>query len=367
MFKRNLLTTLTYVLMCASLIVTALPPLAHAGATGQLTSRKFAMSTSQPSATGGTYTFTFNSVSATTIESVAIDLCSSLTGCSPPSTNTPTGETTTGASLSGTPTVPGSGGSWTATVSTNNLLEIANASNTGGSAGAVSIAFTGITLPSTANTTIYAEITTYSASNWTSPLDTGNFASSTENTGGISVTASVLESLTFCTGTSGITSSSCGGATGSSVALSPSPITTAAVSTGTSQLGAATNAGNGYTITYSGTTLTYGSNTITGLGSTAALETPGSSQFGFNLESDTSVTGSANPSGSGTAAVTAQYSTGGGSGAAKYAFNSGDTIVSTGTAQLFNLFTVAYVGNIAANTAAGNYSTTLTYICTASF
>jgi hypothetical protein len=328
----------------------------HAEALGQLTTRKVAISNSEPSATGVTYTFSFTTVSATTVKSVAIDLCSTLTGCTPPSTNTPTGESTTSATL-GSASIPGSGGSWTGTFTTNNLIEISNSSNASGSAGAATITINGITNSSTANGTIYAEITTYSDAAWTTALDTGNVATSTMNSAtGIQVSGTVAETLTFCTGTSGITSSSCSGATGSTVSLGT--LSSSTTGSGTSQFGATTNAGSGYTVTVNGTTLTSGSNTIAAL-ATQTASTQGTGQFGMNLMANTTPSVGTAVSGAGSAAPSANYGT-----ANQYRFVTGDTIASASAPDNFRLFTVSYIANISGTTPPGTYSTNLTYICT---
>jgi hypothetical protein len=211
--------------------------------------------------------------------------------------------------------------------------------------------------PTTANQTFFARITLYSDNAYTTSVDTGVTAAST--TTQISVTASVDEALTFCTGTSGVTSSSCGGATGSTVALGT--VATSTTGSGTSQMGVTTNAGSGYAITINGTTLTSGSNTITALASQTA-STQGSSQFGVNLRSNTTPSIGTDPSGSGTANPSANYNT-----VNQYRFVTGDSVASKGSQDDFRLFTVSYIANIANTTAPGSYSTTITYICTPTF
>jgi hypothetical protein len=224
--------------------------------------------------------------------------------------------------------------------------------------GAVSYTLGSITNPTATNTTFYVRITTYASTDTTGgSTDTGTVAASTATQ--ISVSATVDESLTFCTGTSGITSSSCAGATGSSVALGT--ITTSSTGSGTSQIGITTNAGSGYAVTVAGNTLTSGSNTITALASQTA-STQGSSQFGINLKANTTPSVGSDPAGAGTANPTSNYNT-----ANQFRFVSGDQVASSASADNFRLFTVSYIANVAGNTAAGSYSTTLTYVATATF
>ncbi|MDX2776457.1 hypothetical protein PV379_03765 [Streptomyces caniscabiei] len=342
------------------MVISMIPSVAVEAA--QLTARKATLSSSAvgtvAAGQGVTYTFTFTPAATTAVQSMNIDFCTTASGACDPSASSgvPAGLTTTGAAISGTPTGLGTGGTWTGTFTTNGRLRIANASSTG-TAGAATVAFSGITNPSAVNTSFYMRITTYSDSSFTTPIDTGTVAASTANQ--ITVSASVDESLTFCTGTSGITNSSCAGATGASVNLgSLTPSTTGA---GTSQIGAATNAGSGYAITVAGTTLTSGSNTITALASPTA-STQGSEQFGINLAANTTPAVGQAPDGAGSATATADYAT-----SNSFKFVSGNTIASTATADNFRRFTVSYMANVGNTTEPGTYQTTLTYVCTATF
>jgi hypothetical protein len=116
---------------------------------------------------------------------------------------------------------------------------------------------------------------------------------------------------------------------------------------------ASTTATGGYTITVNGTTLTSGANTIA-TSSTAAASSPGTEQFGLRLVVN---------SGNGSAA--SPYST-----ANQFAFDSinfPDQVASGSGDSVTTVFGVRYIGNIAANTEAGSYGTTLTYIATATF
>lgn len=323
----------------------------------QLTSRSVTLSSSAAGGSSVSYTFGVTPAASTTIQSINIDFCDSASGSCNPSTSTgvPTGLSTTGASLSSTSGL-GTGGTWTGSFATNGRLRITNSSNTG-APSASTITFGGITNPTTTNTTYYMRITTYSDAAYTTAIDTGTVAASTASQ--ITVSASVDETLTFCTGTSGVTSSSCAGATGTSVNIGT--LSTSSTGTGTSQLGAATNAGSGYAITVAGSTLTSGSNTISAM-SPAATSTQGSEQFGMNLVANTTPAVGSNPAGSGSGAPATGYDT-----ADTFKFSSGDTIASNAGVDNFRLFTVSYIANIASTTEPGSYQTALTYVCTATF
>ena len=321
-----------------------------------LTSRSVTLSNSAPSATGTSYTFGFTVAQATTIKSVNIDICDSASGvCTPAGTGVPAGLTTTGATV-GTVSGIGSGGSWTGTFTTNGRLRIANNANTGAPT-TVSVQINGITNPTATNTTYFARITTYSDAAWTTPIDAGTVATSTATQ--IQLSATLDETLTFCTGTSGITSSSCAGATGTSVNLGT--LSSSTTGSGTSQIGISTNANSGYAITVNGATLTSGANTITALAAQTA-STQGTSQFGLNLRANTTPTVGSDPAGTGTATPTANYNT-----TNQYRFVTGDQIASKNASDNFRLFTASYIANVPGNQPAGTYTSTMTYIATATF
>ncbi|NUM25694.1 MAG: hypothetical protein HUU49_03685 [Candidatus Buchananbacteria bacterium] len=124
-----------------------------------------------------------------------------------------------------------------------------------------------------------------------------------------------------------------------------------------------TNASNGFSVTVSGSTLTSGANTITAIGGTAAASTVGSEQFGINLVANTSPAIGLAPSGTAPIGSAAgQYAI-----ANSFAFASGDTVASSGSAINQTTFTVSYLANISASTESGTYTTTLTYSATANF
>ena len=131
-------------------------------------------------------------------------------------------------------------------------------------------------------------------------------------------------------------------------------LSSSAASTASHTLTVDTNSHYGASVTYSGTTLTSGVNTIAGMGATALASSPGSSQFGFNA---IYVSG-ASPA----AAATAQYNN-----AAKYAFSSGDQIISSTAGINSTVFNINYIANITSGQTAGTYTTTITFTATANF
>lgn len=344
--------------LVASLLVALIPNLASAS---QITSRKLTLSTSSPTA-GAAVTYTFNFTVPTTgtiVQSWEAQICTAASG-----TCTTPGGFTNSSSIT-QPTGLGDTTGWTGNTATAGSLRMSKSGNATNPSGSQTVIFNNVTNPTTANQAFYARITTYSGAAWTGVIDTGTVAASTASE--ITVTGTMDESLVFCTGTS-ITGQNCGTISGTSVGLGTFSTTSAVHAT--SVMAASTNAANGYAITVTGTTLTCsvcsGSPTIAAMGTQSAngaatTSSPGSAQFGFNLRSNTSL-GGADVSGTGTGTYGTNYGT-----VDNFRFFSGDTVATASGSTNANAFTVDYIANVPGSQAAGSYSTTLTYICTATF
>ena len=244
-------------------------------------------------------------------------------------------------------------------------------------AQAASYQLSTITNPTATNTTFYVRITTFiSQDATTGATDAGTVAASTATQ--IVLTGTMPESLIFCAGaTVGTTSAvpDCSKATAGTVTFNQlfSPADT---STATSQMAASTNAGTGYVITVNGATMTAGGNTIIAMGS-AIAGIRGLSQFGMNLKLNTTATS--------TVAVGAEVAPAAGAGGGTY---KGEAVTGYNTPDVFKfvtgdsvadsayggaggtdaqIFTASYIVNVSGSTAAGTYTTTLTYICTPTF
>lgn len=339
-----------YGLLMTVLVLALLPASVSAA---QITGRKFTLSNSNGGASSVSYTFASDALpSATAVRSVKAEACTTASGaCS-----TPSGFTGASADISGQPTGLGATSSWTDDSNAGNL-RITHASNVTAPSGGISIVWTGVTNPTADNSTFYLRVTTYSDAAYSSAIDTGTVAVSTAEQ--ITVNATVDETLTFCTGTSGITNSSCAGATGNTVSLGT--ITPSTTGSSTSQIGVSTNSSSGYAITVSGNTLTSGGNNIDALAAQTA-STQGGEQFGINLRDNATPNVGTDVSGSGTATATANYNT-----ADQYRFVSGDTVASKNSSDAHRLFTVSYIANVAGNTPAGSYTTNLIFVATATF
>lgn len=311
----------------------------------QITSRKVAIGSSVASAST-TYNFNFTLPTSTTVQSIKFQACDTANGsCTQSGAASGFSSSAGPATLNGAPTGLGGAGSWTINTADATSLRILNASNSG-SPGAATVNFNSVRNPSAVNSTFFIRITSYSDSAWTNAIDTGNVASSTA--GQITVTASVDETLTF---------------TLASATVALGTLTTSSTGTGVSSMTIGTNGNTGYSVRYDGATLTSGSNTITAMSSLTG-SSQNSKQFGINLVSNTTPAIGSNKSGGGSGVPTAgEYDT-----TNQFKFNTAGEIVAAATAPtITNTFTTSYIANIDAVTAAGAYSTVLTYTATANF
>jgi hypothetical protein len=301
------------------------------------------------SAQSAVTSYTFNATAATTanIQSIKLEICGAATGACA----LPTGVVTTGTVL--TAQTP-AGFTLDSTTNGSPLLTRPPLNIMAGDLMSFTIA--GITNPDTANQTYYVRITTYTgADGVTGPVDTGTVALSTAEP--VQLAGVTPEILDFCVGTS--IGGNCTTVSGNAIDFGDFSPT--ATRTGTSVMQAQTNAANGYVITVTGTTLASGVNTIAGLGAQSS-STLGVSQFGLNLRANGVPAVGANPSGAGSGTYTGNFGI-----VNQYRFNSGDVVASAALPTDANTFTSSYIVNIGGSQAAGVYTSTMTYICTASF
>ena len=347
------LTIATGFLLAMSLFVVVQPSSA-----AQITARKLTLSSSSAASSNATtsYTFNFTLPSSTVLQSLSADICTTASG----TCTTPTGFSNSSSTLSSQPTNLGDASGWTVNTATAGSLRLSKSGNTAAPSGSQTIVFGNVQNPTTANQTFYARITTYSAANWTSAVDTGIVAAATTSL--ITLTGTMDESLSFCTGTS-ITGQNCGTVAGSSVNFGT--FSSGSTSSGSSVMAASTNGSSGYIITVNGSTMTCsacsGSPTIAAL-STQTAATTGSAQFGLNLRANSTPSVGADPSGSGSGTYASNYGT-----TNQYRFVSGDTVASASGSTNANTFTVSYIVDVPGSQAAGSYTTSLNYICTPTF
>lgn len=324
----------------------------------QITARKLTLSSSSAAASNATTTYTFNFTVPTSsvLQSLSADICTTASG----TCTTPTGFANSSSTLASQPTNLGDASGWTVSTATAGSLRISKSGNAAAPTGSQTVVFGNVQNPTTANQTFYARITSYTAANWTGAVDTGVVAGSTASQ--ITLTGTMDESLVFCAGTS-ITGTNCGTIAGSAVSLGT--FSSASTSSGTSVMAASTNGGSGYVITVNGSTLTCttcsGTPTIAALSSQTAASV-GSAQFGLNLRANTTPSVGADLSGSGTGTYSANYGT-----ANQYRFVTGDSVATASASTNANTFTASYIVNVPGSQAAGTYTATMNYICTATF
>lgn len=351
--SKIILRQVTYGFVAIVSLLAYFPNLASAG---QVTARSVKIGSSLPNALT-TYNFLFTLPTASTIQSVKFQACDTASGaCTQTGAASGFSSSTGGpATLAQAPTGLGAAGSWTINTADSTSLRIVNASNSG-NPGAADVRFNNVHNPSAANSTFFIRITTYTGSDWTTgATDSGVVASSTA--GQITVNANVDETLTFTLANASIT-------------LTPNPLSASTTGRGTSAMTVATNAANGYSVTYTGTTLTAAGTTggtITAMSSGGASATgdgTGLSQFGMNLRQNTTL-GGTDKSGIGTGGT---YGTNYGTiDNFRFVPAGGEEVAKSATPTNANTFTTTYIANIASTTPAGAYVGNVNYVATANF
>ncbi len=241
------------------------------------------------------------------------------------------------------------------------------------------------------NYTFFVRISSYASLDGSgTAIDKGTVTASTASP--IFITGTMPEALLFCTGetvpfkVAAPTIPDCANATAGSIAFNQlfDQIGTA---TATSQMAASTNASNGYVITVNGNTLKSGTTNQIDPMSTAGFPVTGSSQFGLNLKANdttyfANATGqeiSPDPTASTGLIFYRGEAINGYDVLNQFKFNSGDAVADSGydlvtpapggTPQGSDaqVYTVTYIANVPGSLPAGDYSTTLTYICTPTY
>jgi len=346
--NKAILKQITYGFIAIVSLFAYFPNLASAG--GQATLRSVKIGSSVSNAITS-YNFLFTLPTATTIKSITFQACDNASGACTQTGAAKDFSSSTGgpATLTQAPTGLGAAGSWSIDTTVSNSLRIKNTSNSG-NPGAADVRFSSVHNPSDSNSTFFIRMTTYTGDDWTTgSTDTGTFASSTA--GQITVNANVDETLTFTLAAASIT-------------LAPNPLSASTTGKGTSAMTVATNAANGYSVTYTGTTLGSGANYLTAMAGVASATGDGTglSQFGMNLRQNTTL-GGTDKSGIGTGGA---YGTGYGT-VDSFKFLSGDEVAKSTLPTNANTFTTTYIANIASTTPSGAYTTAINYVATANF
>lgn len=247
------------------------------------------------------------------------------------------------------------------------------------------------------NYTFYVRISTYASLNASgTPIDKGTVTASTADP--IILSGTMPESLIFCTGETvpfkidtapdpdvPTTIPDCANATPGVINFNQlfDPTTTASA---TSQMAASTNAGYGYVITVNGATLMSGVTNQINPMTSSAFPIAGVSQFGLNLKAnDATYLGTATggevsplPAESDATHTYRGQAINGYDVVNNFKFVSGDAVANSHNgytegapgataATDGQIYTVTYIANVPGSQPAGDYSTTLTYICTPTY
>ncbi|MBX4201627.1 hypothetical protein KW803_01895 [Candidatus Saccharibacteria bacterium] len=304
-----------------------------ASAAGQLTERSLTISTALPSATGVTYSFSFVLQNTTQVQGLKFKACTTAVGAYPGGTCTaPTGMTGGGNGF--TAATYGAQSGWTGAtnfavdlsgsgdcIAAGNILCATRTDATSQASLATPrvISFSTIKNPSTANTSFYVGVTTYSTVNWTAPSVVDFGATAAAIVQSLTVNATVAEILQFCVGSTTVDdadvttiASDCSGISGTSISigtLDPSQLNISPVSVdgGDSKNGVAmlrTNSTNGAVVAYRAVQASSGTNHLGSLritggscnagnvnsdpcinsqGGTQGTFTPGTEKFGMTI------------------------------------------------------------------------------------
>ncbi len=342
----------------------------------QLKTRSVTVNNSAGAATGVTYNVSFQTFGSNEgVGSVKFEICDSPLESVSCAASASAGVASNGASFAGAPaSITPSGlpaNAWNKGTATGASIAGTYATYADGTASQTETAnpqitfpITGVTNPAGDDQQYYLRVTFYSDQAYSTETGFGGIALGTSTK--LSVTANVQENLVFAVGISGASCAAIA-ATGSTVTLTPNPMTSGAVSTGTAKLCASTNATSGYSLAYNATGFVGPSQTITPAavgGSSAAI---GGEQFGFTLTNQTSglLSGlGAAPVGAAPTLV-APYNTANSTIAYNAALATSLATTAGPTAE--TVYTVLYAANIAPLTKPGTYVATQTYIATGKF
>lgn len=343
----------------------------------QITTRSLTLMPSTDGKTGGStpsgtaayvsgsnpnHKFTFTVPTTGNIGSIKFEYC---TAAVQVACTAPTGMTSAGVTYGSETGITGFSIYGAGTNANTVVITRASASVSGGTSATITL--NNIQNPSTVGT-FFVRISTYTSTDATgTAVDTGSVAASTANA--IPLQGYMPESLIFCTGIT--VNADCSTVTAGTITFgtlfSPS-----ATSYATSQMAASTNAGGGYNITVSGNTLESGTtNTIPAIAAQKAPST-NTSEFGMNLVQNAGVAASANIAASSNGTTLTGQPLTGYSTTGQYKFVSGDSVANSaqgGSAAPTNgqVYTVTYMVDVSGIQPAGTYTTTLTYVCTATF
>jgi len=321
-----------------------------------LTGGSVSLSDSRPSTASVTYTIDFDNVTTSAIKCIKVVFSDAAT-----SGSVPTGMSTASAALGGTSDYIPTPGSWTADGSTlNGTVSITYATGeTPALATDRTVIISGITNGSTANTTYYAQFSTYNNTNC-SASGVDSAAATFIFTSGQSVSLTVDPSLSFsiaAVNSSQAVNSATTTVTSTTTTIPLGTVTASANAIAAHDLSVTTNAGSGYTVyTRYSAAPTSGSNSIDdhsgSNGTPAAFSAAGTEAFGYTTNDAVLGTGTAD-----------RFTSAGGNKWA--AFTSSNAEVAYSAAAVSAQTTrVGYQVGISGTTPAGTYTNTVIFTAT---
>lgn len=227
-----------------SLLTLGLLPFAKSVNAGTFTPAKVIISDSRSGNAATTYDFSFTTTVTTNIKQLDVVFCTTASGaCS-----TPTGIVTTGATRA-SDNLAGTGR--TDDFTGNGTLSTVVTTPASQATQAVTVQYTGITNPTTTNTTFFARVTSYSDTGST-VIDSATVAFATLMSTSIAVTASVDPTFVFT-----VAAANTGAVNGASINVTTSTATTIPLGTLASgvpniaahDVSVTSNSKNGYTVT----------------------------------------------------------------------------------------------------------------------
>lgn len=266
-YQKLLIANLLSVILLLHPMIYLLLPNSYAGL---MTNAKLVINNSQSGASNVTYSFYFTTTATTSIKQIGIQICDAASGtCNVPSGFNP------GSPTLASDNIAGSGRTTTDPNASGERFRIVVGTPSTQSTQTMGITFTGVTNPSTNDTTSYARITTYSDTGSTE-IDSVTVAFAVLTSSSIAVSATIDPSLTFSV--AAVNSGTVNGSsidTDLSATASTIPFGTLTAATPkilAHDLTVSTNASNGYKITASHTATITGNPPLTS-GATNNIDT----------------------------------------------------------------------------------------------
>lgn len=337
--------------LCAAAIITLTTVHLLAASGTQLADRSLTLSDGRAGQTAVAYAFQFQPLTTDPIAMVRFQICANDPFPDTPCT-APVGFDAAGATL--TDQSGDTGFTLSAQSTTNELVLERTALASAGLQNRYE--FSGLTNPTDIGT-YYVRVQTFADVNLTDPSNGYGGIAFVINDA-VDVQATVPPYLLFCVGVT-VTGFNCNSVIGDYINFGE--FDSRQASQASTQMLAATNAVDGYTIRVSGRTLTSGNNEIAAM-SITDVSRPGTSQFGLNLRANSAPPGGQEVSGAGSGTPVGGYGQ-----SNFFRFANGDVVAASTAPDDARKYTTTYVVNVTSGQAPGVYVSTMNYIALGSF